>query len=92
LVNRLQIPTKNIQSTQVEGENVKIFKDLKLSIDKYVLHLDFYAMDMYKKKKIALQDVSLNKKDGPTAAKKAVIVKSEVESEEETIEGDEAKP
>jgi hypothetical protein len=46
LVNRLQVPVKNIQSTQVEGENVQIFKDLKITMDKYVLHSDFYAMDM----------------------------------------------
>jgi hypothetical protein len=122
LVNRLQVPAKNIQSTQVEGENIKIFKDLKLSMDKYVLHSYFYAMDMdevdivlgypwiesvgtininvqkkflklwYKKKKITLQDVSLSKKDGPTEASKEVIVESEVESEAESTEGDEAKP
>jgi hypothetical protein len=46
LDNRLQVPTKHIQSTQVEGENVQFFKDLKLTMDKYVLHSDFYAMDM----------------------------------------------
>jgi hypothetical protein len=46
LVNRLQVPTKNIQSTQVEGENVQIFKDLKITMDKYVLHSDFCAIDM----------------------------------------------
>jgi hypothetical protein len=46
LVNRLQVPAKNIQSTQVEGENVQIFKDLKITMDKYVLHSYFYAMDM----------------------------------------------
>jgi hypothetical protein len=46
LVNRLQVPIKNIQRTQVEGENVQIFKDLKITMDKYVLHPDFYAMDM----------------------------------------------
>jgi hypothetical protein len=33
----------------------------------------------YKKKKIALDDVSLNKKDGPTEAKKGVIVESKVD-------------
>jgi hypothetical protein len=33
----------------------------------------------YKKKKIALDDVSLNKKDGPTEANKGVIVESKVE-------------
>jgi hypothetical protein len=46
LVNRLQVPIKNIQSTKVEGENVQIFKDLKITMGKYVLHSDFYAMDM----------------------------------------------
>jgi hypothetical protein len=97
-------------------------KDLKINMDKYVLHSDFYAMDMdevdivlgcpwiesvgtininvqkkflklwYKKKKITLQDVSLNKKYGPAEASKAIIVESKVESETESIEGDEAKP
>jgi hypothetical protein len=86
-------------------------------MDKYVLHSDFYAMDIilgypwiesvctininvqknflklwYKKKKITLQDLFLNKKDGPTEANKEIIVESEVESEVESIEGDERKP
>jgi hypothetical protein len=121
LVNRLQVPIKNIQSKDVEGENVQIFKDLKITMDKYVLHSYFYAMDMdevdivlgypwiesvgtininvqkkflklwYKKKKITLQDVSLIKKDGPMEDSKEVIAQSEVESETESIEGDEAK-
>jgi hypothetical protein len=38
LANRLQVPAKHIQSTQVEGETIQIFKDLKLTMDKYVLH------------------------------------------------------
>jgi hypothetical protein len=46
LVNRLRVPTNNVQSTHVEGENVQIFKDLKITMDKYVLHSNFYAMDM----------------------------------------------
>jgi hypothetical protein len=46
LAKRLQVPTKHIQSTQVEGENVQIFKYLKLTMDKYVLHSDFHAIDM----------------------------------------------
>jgi hypothetical protein len=41
LAKILQVPTKNIQSTYVEGENVQIFKDLNITMDKYVLHLDF---------------------------------------------------
>ena len=36
LVNRLQVPVKNIQSTQVEGENVQTVKDLKINMDKCV--------------------------------------------------------
>jgi hypothetical protein len=46
LVNRLQVPAKNIQSTQVEGANVQIFKYLNITMDNYVLHSDFYAIDM----------------------------------------------
>jgi hypothetical protein len=42
----LQVPAKHIQSTQVEGETVQIFKYLKLTMDKYVLHFDFHAIDM----------------------------------------------
>ena len=45
----------------------------------------------YKKKKITLQDVSLSKKDGPMEASKEVIAQSEVESEAEPTERDEAK-
>jgi hypothetical protein len=122
LVNKLQVPAKDIQSTRVEGENVKNFKDLKLSMDKYVLHSYFYVMDMdevdiflgypwiesmgtininvqnkflklwYKKKKITLQDVSLSKNDGPTVTNKEFIIESEVESEGESTNEDEAKP
>ena len=46
LVNRLEVPAKDIQSAQFEDENVKIFKYLKLNMDKYVLHSDFEALDM----------------------------------------------
>jgi hypothetical protein len=42
----LQIAAKNIQSTQVEGKNIQIFKYLKITMDKYVLHSNFYAIDM----------------------------------------------
>ena len=41
LTKRLQIPTKNIQSTRLEGEKVQFFKDLKITMDKYVLHSYF---------------------------------------------------
>jgi hypothetical protein len=37
LVNRLHVPAKNIQSTQVESKNVQIFKYLKIVIDKCVV-------------------------------------------------------
>jgi hypothetical protein len=46
LVNRLQVPAKNIHNTHVEGENVQIFKYLKITMEKYVLHSDFHAIDM----------------------------------------------
>jgi hypothetical protein len=46
LVNRLQVPTKKIQSTQVEGETIQNFKYFKLIMDTYVLHYDFHAIDM----------------------------------------------
>jgi hypothetical protein len=46
LVNKLQVPIKNIQSIKVEGENVQIFKDLKITMDTYVLHSNFYVMGM----------------------------------------------
>jgi 6-pyruvoyl-tetrahydropterin synthase len=42
----LQIPAKNIHSTEVGGENVQIFKDLKITMDTYVLHYDFHAINM----------------------------------------------
>jgi hypothetical protein len=47
LAKRLQVLAKNIQSTQVEGENIQIFKYLKITMDKYVLHYDFHAIDMH---------------------------------------------
>jgi len=46
LAKRLQVPVKNIQSTQIDGENFQFFKGLKLSMNKYVLHSYFYALDM----------------------------------------------
>jgi hypothetical protein len=38
LTKRLQVPEKHIQGTQVDGENVQVFKDLKVTMDKYVFH------------------------------------------------------
>jgi hypothetical protein len=46
LVNKLQIPSKNIHNTRVEGENVQSFKELKITMEKYVLHSYFHAIDM----------------------------------------------
>jgi hypothetical protein len=46
LAKRLQIPTKHIQSTKVEGENVQIFKELNVTMDKYALHSNFHAIDI----------------------------------------------
>ena len=42
----LQVPEKHIQGTKVEGENVQVFKDLKVTMDKYVLHSNFCVIDM----------------------------------------------
>ena len=91
LAKKLQVLAKQIENTQVDDEDVQIYKDLKLSMDMYVFHDDFYASDMdnvdvvlgypwmesagtininvqkkflklwYKKKKITLQDISINK-------------------------------
>jgi len=91
LAKKLQVPTKHIENTQVDDEDVQVYKDLKISMDKYVLHGDFYTLEMdnmhvflgylwmesastininvqkkfsklwYKKKKITLQDISINK-------------------------------
>ena len=41
----MQVPTKNIQIIQVEGENIQIFKYLKITMDKYVLHSHFHAIN-----------------------------------------------
>jgi hypothetical protein len=46
LAKRLQVPAKHIQSTQVDGENVQVFKDLNISMDKYVFHSNFHVIDM----------------------------------------------
>ena len=43
---KLQVPAKHIENTQVNDENVQVYKDLKLSMDKYVFHCDFYTSDM----------------------------------------------
>jgi len=65
---------------------IKSMDTININVPKKFLKL------WYKKNKITLQDVSLNKKDGPTDASKEVIAESKVESETESIESDEAKP
>ena len=42
----MKVLAKNIQTTQVDGEQVQVFKDLKITMDKYVLHFDFHTRDM----------------------------------------------
>jgi len=46
LAKILHVLTKNIQGTQVEGKNVQIFKDFKITMDKYLLHSHFHATNM----------------------------------------------
>ena len=46
LAKKLQVPTKQIENTQIDNEDVQVYKDLKISMDKYVFHGDFYASDM----------------------------------------------
>jgi len=46
LAKKLQVPAKHIENTHVDNENVQVYKDLKLSMDKYVLHYDFYTSTM----------------------------------------------
>lgn len=46
LEKKLQVPTKHIENTQVDDEDVHVYKDLNISMDKYVLHGDYYASEM----------------------------------------------
>ena len=46
LAKKLQVPAKHIENTQVDDEDVQVYKDLKLSMNKYVLYGDFYSSDM----------------------------------------------
>jgi len=46
LAKKLQVPGKNIQSTQVEGENIQNLKYLNITMNKYVLHSYFHSIDM----------------------------------------------
>ena len=46
LAKNLKVPAKYIQITHVDGENFEILKYLKITMDKYVLHSEFYSLDM----------------------------------------------
>lgn len=35
-----------MEHTQVDNEEVQVYKDFKISLDKYVFHFAFYALDM----------------------------------------------
>ena len=42
----MQVPAKHIENIQFDNEDVEIYKYLKISMDKYVFHSNFYASDM----------------------------------------------
>jgi hypothetical protein len=46
LSKSLKILAKNLSSTPVYGEHIQFFKDLNITMDKYVLHANFHAIDM----------------------------------------------
>jgi hypothetical protein len=46
LDGRLQVHAKHIQSTQVESNDVQIFKDLNITMVKYALYSYFHAIDI----------------------------------------------
>ena len=46
LTKKLQVPAKQMEHTQVNNEEVRVYKDLKISMDKYVLHSNFNGSDM----------------------------------------------
>ena len=46
LEKRLKVPTNKVCSTHLDGENVQVFKNLKITLGNYVLHSDFHARDM----------------------------------------------
>ena len=46
LAKRLQVPAKHIETAQIDNKDFQVYKDLKISMDKYVLHGDFYTSDM----------------------------------------------
>jgi len=112
LAKRLQVPAKHIETTQIDNEDVQVYKDLKISMDKYVLHSNFYASYManvdvvlgypwmeeagtininvqkkflklwYKKKKITLQDISINKQVESTKAEAEDVPGNDISDDE----------
>jgi hypothetical protein len=46
LAKRVDLLAKQIQRTQVEGENVLNFKYFNITMDKYVFNSHFYVIDM----------------------------------------------
>jgi len=46
VAKKLQVSANHIAKSLVDNEDVQIYKDLKLSMDKYVLHCDFYTSYM----------------------------------------------
>ena len=46
LAKRLQVPAKQMEHTQINNEQVQVYNDLKISMDKYVLHSNFFASNM----------------------------------------------
>lgn len=46
VAQNLQVQAKHIEESQMDGKQIQVFEDLKLSMDKYVLHSDFYALHM----------------------------------------------
>jgi len=46
LAKKLQVLAKKMEHTQVNNEQVQVYKDLKISMVNYVLYSDFYTSDM----------------------------------------------
>lgn len=46
VAKKLQVLAKHIAKTQVDNEDVQIYKHLKIYMDKYVFHSDFYTSYM----------------------------------------------
>jgi hypothetical protein len=46
MVKILHVPSQHILSTQVDGETMELFRDLKVSMGNYVLHWNFHTKDI----------------------------------------------